>query len=183
MAERIVAINPACVVERVESFAAADNVTALVTNVDWVVDCVDQVSAKAALVAQCRASGVPVVVCGAGGGRVDPTRLRSADLARAHGDPLLAKLRYRLRRQHGFPRENGRRVPRFGVLAVYSDEPVLAPARAQGENGPGSPLACSGYGSSVAVTGAIGFAAAAAVMRAIVADPPPVMVVLTDARD
>jgi tRNA threonylcarbamoyladenosine dehydratase len=118
------------------------------------------------------------VVCGAGGGRSDPMRLRSADLARAHGDPLLAKLRYRLRRRHGFPRESARRVPRFGVVAVYSDEPVVGPAQAQQDGAPGSPLACSGYGSSVAVTGALGFAAAAAVMRAIAAAP-----VVTDARD
>ena len=183
MADRIVAINPACVVQRIESFAAADNVAALVDDVDWIIDCIDQVSAKAALVAHCRARGVPVLVCGAGGGRVDPTRLRSADLARAHGDPLLAKLRYRLRRHHGFPRESGRRVPRFGVVAVYSDEPVVAPVFVQADGAPGSPLACSGYGSSVAVTGALGFAAAAAVMRAIVAVAPPVTAVLTDARD
>ena len=167
MAERIVQINPACRVHCVDAFVDGDNVGALVAGAQWVIDCIDQVAAKAALVAQCRAQGTPVVVCGAGGGRLDPTRLCTGDLARAHGDPLLSKLRYRLRRHHGFPRETARRVPRFGVLAVYSDEPVAASHVGVDGSAAGSPLACSGYGSSVALTGALGFAAAALVMRSI----------------
>ena len=166
MAERIAQINPACRVCVIDAFVDPDNVAALVTQAHWVIDCIDQVPAKAALVAHCRSQGIPVIVCGAGGGRLDPTRLCSADLARAQGDPLLAKLRYRLRRRHGFPRETTRRVPRFGVLAVYSDEPVAA-SRVDAEAVAGSPLACSGYGSSVALTGALGFAAAALVLRSI----------------
>ena len=167
MAERIGQINPGCRVAVVDAFVDADNVAVLTQGAHWVIDCIDQVAAKAALVAHCRSQGIPVVVCGAGGGRLDPTRLRSMDLARAQGDPLLAKLRYRLRRHHGFPRETTRRVPRFGVLAVYSDEPVAASLAGSGDSVAGSPLACSGYGSSVALTGALGFAAAAVVLRSI----------------
>lgn len=164
MAERIAAINPVCRVERVDEFIAPDNVATLLHGLDWVVDAIDQVIAKAALVAHCRSAGLPVVVCGAGGGRRDPTRLKRDDLARVTGDPLLARVRHRLRREHGFPRA-GKRTPRFDVPAVYSDEPVLAPVA----TGAGSPLACSGYGSSVAVTGALGFAAAALVLQGLVA--------------
>src|SRR2546427_379579 len=97
-----------------------------------------------------RATGLRGVPCGAAGGRTDPTRIRCADLARALGDPLLAKVRYRLRRRHGFAREAANRRPLFGVDAIYSDEPVRRPEEVPGVRVSG--LACAGYGSSVAVT-------------------------------
>ena len=157
MAERIAAIDPSCDVRQVEQFADEANAAALVAGHDLVLDCIDQVSAKAALIAACREQGIAIVTCGAAGGRIDPTRLRQDDLARAQGDPLLAKVRYRLRRRHGFPRESAGRVRRFGVAAVFSDEPIRTPQ----ECSPQARLACAGYGSTVAVTGAMGFAAAA----------------------
>lgn len=161
MAERIAAIDPACAVQQVEEFVDADNAARLAAGHHVVLDCIDQASAKAALIAACRVQGIAIVTCGAAGGRVDPTRLRQEDLARASGDPLLAKVRYRLRRHHGFPRESGGRIRRFDVAAVYSDEPIRTPA----ECSPQARLACAGYGSTVAVTGAMGFAAAAVALR------------------
>jgi tRNA A37 threonylcarbamoyladenosine dehydratase len=166
MAERIRAINPSAQVTAVEEFIEPDNVAALVHDVDMVVDCIDQVSGKAALIAHCRARRIAIVTCGAAGGRTDPTRIRSDDLARASGDPLLSKLRYKLRRNFGFPRESARRIRKFGVPAVFSDEPVRLPTGAcapeEGEFAAG--LSCAGYGSSVAVTAPLGFAAAALVL-------------------
>jgi tRNA A37 threonylcarbamoyladenosine dehydratase len=165
MAMRIAAINPGCRVQAVEAFVDPDNAGSLAAGHDLVLDCIDEVSSKAALIAACRAQGIAVVTCGAAGGRIDPTRLRQDDLARASGDPLLAKVRYRLRRRHGFPRQSGGRVRRFGVPAIYSDEPIGAPQ----DCSPQARLACAGYGSTVAVTGAMGFAAAAAALRHLVA--------------
>ena len=161
MAERIAAIDPSCTVQPVEEFVDVDNAGRLAAGHDLVLDCIDQVSAKAALIAACRAQGIAVITSGAAGGRVDPTRLRQDDLARASGDPLLAKVRYRLRRHYGFPRESGSRVRKFGVVAIYSDEPIRAPQ----DCSPQARLACAGYGSTVAVTGAMGFAVAAAALQ------------------
>jgi tRNA A37 threonylcarbamoyladenosine dehydratase len=166
MAERIAAIDPSCAVATVEEFVTPDNAARLAAGHDLVLDCIDQVSAKAALIAACRMQAIAVVTCGAAGGRVDPTRLRQDDLARVHGDPLLAKVRYRLRRQHGFPRD-GARVKRFGVAAIYSDEPIRAPH----DCSPQARLACAGYGSTVAVTGAMGFAACAFALHELAAGP------------
>jgi len=161
MAERIAAIDPSCAVHAVDAFVDPENAAALAAGHDMVLDCIDQVSAKAALIATCRVQGIAVVTCGAAGGRLDPTRLRQDDLARASGDPLLAKVRYRLRRHHGFPRESGGRVRRFGVAAIYSDEPIRMPQ----ECSPQARLACAGFGSTVTVTGAMGFAAAAVALQ------------------
>lgn len=162
MAARIAAINPACHVTTIEEFVTPENAATALPAADVVIDCIDQVSAKAALIAHCRAQRVQVVTCGAAGGRIDPTRIRADDLARATGDPLLAKVRYRLRRQYGFPREGARRAPKFGVAAVFSDEPVRRPAQ---DCDPAARLACAGYGSTVAVTAALGFAAAAVALQ------------------
>ena len=162
MASRIAAINPACRVTTIEEFITPDNAPTALPAADVVIDCIDQVAAKAALIAHCRAQRIAIVTCGGAGGRVDPTRIRSDDLARAHGDPLLSKVRYRLRRRHGFPREGTRRAPKFGVVAVYSDEPIRVPAQ---DCDPAARLACAGYGSSVAVTAPLGFAAAAAALQ------------------
>jgi tRNA A37 threonylcarbamoyladenosine dehydratase len=163
MAERIGSINPVCAVRAVDAFAEADNASDLIHAADVLIDCTDQVRAKAALIVAARAARVIAITCGAAGGRMDPTRIRVDDLARACGDPLLAKLRGRLRREHGFARPTRRRTPRFGVTAVFSDETLVRPAAVCNEGGridPGAPLACAGYGSSVAVTAAMGFVAA-----------------------
>ena len=164
MAERITAINPACRVRAVDEFASIDNAAALVAGADIVLDCIDQVVAKAALIAAARDAGVAIISCGAAGGRLDPTRIRCEDLARLAGDPLLARVRHKLRRDYGFPRDGGKRPTRFGVTGVYSDEPLRRPAPvcdAEGRALPGAALACAGFGSSVAVTATMGFVAAA----------------------
>lgn len=159
MAERIAVINPFARVDCIEEFVTADNARHIVPECDAVLDCIDQVAPKAALLAACRARGLAVFTSGAGGGRTDPTRVRRADLAHAEGDPLLAKVRYRLRRDHGFARSRASgRAPKFGIGAVYSDEPVL------GQGARGAALACAGYGSVMTVTAALGLALAAAAL-------------------
>lgn len=170
MAERIRAINPACSVRTVDEFASAENAAALAAGADVVVDCADQVIAKAALIAAARAAGVAVITCGAAGGRIDPTRIRCEDLARLAGDPLLAKVRHKLRRDHGFPRDSGARATRFGVIGVYSDEPLRRPAPlCDGDERPvaGAALACAGFGSTVVVTATMGFVAAGQALDAL----------------
>jgi tRNA A37 threonylcarbamoyladenosine dehydratase len=161
MAARIAAINPACRVATEEAFVAPDNVATLVPACDAVVDATDQVAAKAALIADCRRRAIMVVTTGGAGGRTDPAALRIDDLARTSHDPLAARLRAELRRQYGFPREA---KAAFGVDCVFSLQPIRRPAIACGDEGGPQGLSCAGYGSSVCVTGAFGFAAASRVL-------------------
>lgn len=164
MALRIADISPATTVEPVDEFVTVDNVAAIVpATADVVVDAIDAPRAKAALIAHCVAHGAPVVVCGAAGGRTDPLALRRSDLADARGDALLASVRARLRRDHAFPRERG---TRFGVEAIWSPAPSGG-ARPESPGEAGMPLACAGYGSVVMVTAAMGFAAAARAVDAV----------------
>lgn len=162
MQERIQAINPCAQSQLFDEFLDAENVDQLLEGCDAVIDCVDQVSAKAAIVAWARRHQAYVVVCGGAGGRTDPTRIQCDDLARSRGDALLSQVRQVLRKQYGFPAGQAKSSPRFGVTAVFSEEDMVqAPACDPLDAPPGSPLACGGFGSVVTVTATMGFIAAA----------------------
>ena len=161
MAESIRDISAACDVRVVDDFVTLDNVEQVVPpEADAVIDAIDSPRAKAGLIAACVRRGQPIAVSGAAGGRTDPLALRSADLALTSGDALLASVRSRLRRDHGFSRESG--AP-FGVNAIFAPSGVArAPLDDAASRGPaGAPLACAGYGSIVTVTASMGLAAAA----------------------
>ncbi|MEK9775986.1 MAG: tRNA threonylcarbamoyladenosine dehydratase, partial [Quisquiliibacterium sp.] len=119
------------------------------------IDAIDQPRAKAAMIALAVSRKQPLVVCGAAGGVADGLGLKRGDLAHTRGDPLLASVRARLRREFGFTRQAGRA---FKVDALYF--PHQRPSRGSPSANAGSPLACSGYGSIVTVTAAMGLAAA-----------------------
>jgi tRNA A37 threonylcarbamoyladenosine dehydratase len=163
MQVRIAAINPSCTVKTIEEFVTEDNVAALIPACDAVIDAIDQVRPKAAMIAHCRRAKIPVVTTGGAGGRSDPARLKIEDLSRTTQDALASKLRARLRKEYGFPRDPKKK---FRVTCVYSDEPIRRPEAASCDlDEPGlQGLSCAGYGSSVCVTAAFGFAAAARVL-------------------
>jgi len=169
MAERILAINPACQVSCVEDFVTAENLEQILGHdFSVIVDAIDQVRVKAAIIAFCCRRKLPIVVAGAAGGQLDPTQIRVADLTQTIQDPLLAKVRSILRRVYGFARDGKKK---FGVPAIYSTEPLRYPATdasCDTENGPAG-LNCAGFGSSVCVTSAFGMAAAAQAIRIITA--------------
>ena len=157
MAARIAQIDPAGEVEAIDAFLEPDNAEALIAGCDVVIDAVDQMRAKLAMVLTCRRLGVPLLVCGGAGGKRDPSRIQLADLARAVQDPLLSRLRSRLRREHGYPRGPGRRL---GVDVVFSSEPAIPSVVPCAPLAGGAALGCTGFGSSVAVTAAFGLQAA-----------------------
>ena len=168
---RIALINPRAQVELIEEFVDEENAGDLIPADAVVLDCIDQVRAKAAMIAAVRRRGQFIVTSGAAGGRTDPLRIESGDLGRISGDPLLASVRYRLRKEYGFPKaapDAGRPgrplAPAFRVPCVFSAEPVKKPlgdeACTIGAGG-GAALACAGYGSGVVVTAPMGMAVAA----------------------
>lgn len=161
LAARIADINPACQVTLVDDFITRDNLTQhLGGDFAWVLDCIDNFRIKAALIAHCRRRRQRVICAGGAGGRIDPTRVRVADLARTEQDPLLARTRKLLRQEYGFP-TNPRR--RFEVPAAWSDEPLRQPPQACDAATGG--LNCAGFGSLMPVTAAMGLAMAGHVVR------------------
>lgn len=168
MAGRIRGINPAARVDVVEDFVTPENAAALLHGFDLVVDAIDNVRAKVAIAVHCRRARMPLVMAGGAGGKRDPGRIRVADLSATEQDPLLAKVRARLRKEHGYPREPGRK---FGIEVVFSTEPLRYPAASCDTGGGGrgpQGLACAGFGSSMAVTASVGlFMAARAIERLV----------------
>lgn len=166
MRERIARIHPGCRVTCIEEFIDPDNVASLLPGCDAVIDAIDQVRAKAALAAHCRRNKIALVMTGGAGGRLDPTAVQIDDLARTTQDALASKVRAKLRRDYGFPRDPKKK---FGIECVYSPEQgrrAIDPLCEVAEPHSGG-LNCAGYGSSVAVTSAFGMAAAARVLNRI----------------
>lgn len=166
MSERCLAINPQARIHCVEDFVTPENVASLLKPAySVVVDAIDQVRAKTAIIAHCKRHKLPIVTAGAAGGQIDPTQIRVADLSQTIQDPLLAKVRTQLRREHGFPRGGKKK---FGVPAVYSLEQLRYPevdASCSATQGPAG-LNCAGFGSSVCITSVFGmFAAATAISQ------------------
>lgn len=189
LAERIAQINPYCKVNCIEEFIDADNVNLLIVpgRFDYVIDAIDNTKAKTALIVHCRHHQISLITVGSAGGQVDPTRIEICDLSRTEQEPLLALVRKRLRRLHGFPRGTKNK---FGIDAVYSTEPVRQPVvcetgDADEENNISTNVSsndssndltsdstsgitglhCDGYGSAVVVTASFGFVAAGHVLR------------------
>lgn len=164
MAARIGLINPACRVQPVDDFVTPENWPALLPGpVDGVIDACDQMKAKVAMAQWARRAGKKTFISvGAAGGKRHAHRVEIADLCETTHDPLLAQLRYRLRREHGAPRTG-----RIGVACVFSKEAVAQPDASCGVvDGDGS-LNCSGYGSAVSVTATFGMVAAGWMLDAL----------------
>jgi len=188
--ERIMQINPYCQVTEIEDFLTPDNVAEMIGEgrFDYVVDAIDNVRAKVALIAYCREHKVPLLTSGGAGGQIDPTKIEIRDLCRTEQEPLLAKVRKRLRAWHKFPRGTKNK---FGIDAVFSTEPLRFPegevcevdtddaadgldtvdADGRKQDAGVTGLNCAGFGSAMVVTASFGLVAAGFVLRKIVERP------------
>jgi tRNA A37 threonylcarbamoyladenosine dehydratase len=181
MRARMTDINPRCELRVIEDHLTAETMAALFAGHDIVLDAIDDVPVKIAMAVYCRDNQLPLVVCGGAGGKSDPTSIRVSDLSRTEQDPMLAKVRSRLRKEYGsirgFPRDPRRK---FGIEAVYSVEPVQQPVVCDSDGSAPQRLSCAGYGSDVCVTASFGLFAASRVLarlRESAAEPVAIEVV------
>ena len=158
MAERCHSINPRIKINLVDDYLTPENVKELLENKpDVVLDCIDDVKAKLALMLHCRFNKIPLIVSGGAGGKLDPLKIRVADLSKTEQDPMLAKLRSQLRAK-GIckkPKE------KFGITCVYSIDNPFSSA----EVCPSAGLRCGGYGSAVVVTSSFAMIAVSEVLK------------------
>jgi len=71
---------------------------------DYVCECADGVSDKAAIIDVCVKSKTPIVVSGGVGGLTDPSKIVISDMAQAAGDQLVMHVRKKLRQKYGYPK-------------------------------------------------------------------------------
>ena len=159
MGARIQEINPKVTLNLIDDFLTTDNVATLLPSRDEakqaaiqqrpiiILDCVDDMSAKLAIALHCRFNKLKLICAGGAGGKTDPLQITVSDLKDSYQDPLLARLRYKLRFEKGI---NTRLKEKFGIKCVYSTEPPQVNKKAQA-NG----LHCGGYGSAVTVTSVV----------------------------
>lgn len=174
MAQRIRAINPACTVHAVADFVSQETMAAYITpELDFVVDCIDSVQAKAALIAWCKRRKIQVITTGGAGGQIDPTQIRVGDLNKTFNDPLASRVRSLLRSDYNFSRTAGRH---YSVPCVYSTEQLRYPnpdgsvCNSKSFVGEGVKLNCAGgFGAAMTVTASFGLVAAARAIDKLVA--------------
>ena len=164
LAERVRDINPACQVRAIRMFYLPENAdTVDFTQYDYVIDCIDTVTAKLDLIQRCTTLGVPIISAMGSGNKLDPTAFVVTDLAKTEGCPLARIMRKELRK---------RGVEHLKV--VYSKElprspiqPAQAEAPAQSDTRPGTTARKDTPGSISFVPAAAGLLLASAVVREI----------------
>ena len=160
MAARIRSINPRIKLNIIDDFLSVDNVvTLLATSPDVVLDCIDDVKAKIALILHCRQHKIPLVVSGSAGGKIDPLSIRVGDLAQTEYDPMLAKIRRTLRHDYNMCKKT---KDKFRVTCVYSTEQPYQPDTCTTGG-----LQCGGYGSATVMTASMGLVTVAEVLKKI----------------
>lgn len=135
MRARIADINPECEVTLLYDFLTIDNVNELVPgDVDYVMDCIDSLSCKVALVVESHKRGLKVASSMGAGNRLDPSHIKVADISKTDMCPLAKQMRLKLRKHHGICK---------GILTVFSDEHPSAPLPPE-PTGRGRPRAVNG---------------------------------------
>ena len=129
---------------------------------DAIIDAIDDIEAKASLIVHGLHKSIPVVSSMGAARRIDPAKVRAGALADVSGCPLAKGLRRALRARLGEVAD----IPASRLVCVYSAELPLPQVQAP-ECGPRA------MGSSMCVTGAFGFAAAAAALRLFAASSLP----------
>lgn len=167
MQERIALIHPECKVDTVDDFVTPDNWPELLPAFpDAVIDACDQVKAKVAMAQWALDKGVGFITVGAAGGKRQAHKVDVDDLSRITHDPLLAQVRYRMRKHHGAAKGS----KSIGITGVFSRESVAPPDASCNVGGDGS-LNCHGYGSVVSVTATFGMCAASEILNFLAAGP------------
>jgi tRNA A37 threonylcarbamoyladenosine dehydratase len=110
MTERIRHINPEIMLTSHDGFLEPENLDILIPENAIVLDATDSVQTKIALAVWASKNERALVMCGAAGGKSDPTSVRCDDLSRTEQDALLAKVRQGLRQDHGFSRNLKRKI-------------------------------------------------------------------------
>jgi tRNA threonylcarbamoyladenosine dehydratase len=124
LADRMRLINPDAELVPVKVFYNAETSDALLgDNPDFVVDAIDNMTAKGHLIATCVERGIPLVSSMGAAGKLDPTAVEIADISRTHGCAMARSMRKILRQKYGL----GADKADTGVHAVFSAEERTTP--------------------------------------------------------
>lgn len=108
-------INPAVRLTCIREYLTSENVGEVlgVYHIDYLIDAIDTLAPKLALINYCVTSGIPLVSSMGSGAKYDVTKVRITDISKSFNCPLAYMVRKRLRREYGISR---------GFKAVFSEE-------------------------------------------------------------
>ena len=138
MAERLRKINPQAQVEAVPMFYNEENSETIFSKEpEFILDAIDNLTAKCHLLSQCLKRKVPVITSAGSGARMDPTQVKIVDLAQTTVDPMAHQVRKILRQKYDFPEEKF-----FGLPCVFSEEVPSDPMTLHYDKGEGFKCVC-----------------------------------------
>lgn len=115
--QRVLSINPACTVTTHQVFYLPETEAQFdFTRYDYIIDAIDTVSGKLALIANAQKAGTPIICSMGAGNKLDPTAFRVADIYETSADALARVIRKECRK---------RGIARLKV--VYSQEEARRP--------------------------------------------------------
>lgn len=180
MAERLRKINPQATVTAIPEFYNEENSERMLAHQpDYIVDAIDNLTAKAHLLSSCRERGIKVITSGGSAAKMDPLRIKLTDLGETYVDPMAAQVRKILRQKYNFPNTKN-----FGIPCVFSDEVPMQPEELKYDKGMGFKCVCPQgqndlhscehrnviYGTASFVTGSFGLAMASHIVNEIYAE-------------
>lgn len=122
--ERVADIAPNCRLITHDLFVTPENVSTLnLAEYDYVIDAIDTVTSKIAIIKEAKRRGVPIISSMGTGNKLDPTRFRISDIEKTNTDPLARAVRGMLKKE-GIKK----------VKVLWSDEPPIS----VGKRTPGS---------------------------------------------
>ena len=155
MKTRIAEINPECQVEIIDDFISPDNLADYLNRgYDYVIDAIDSVKTKAALIAYCKRNKIRLITTGGAGGQTDPSQIQIADLSKTIQAPLASTVRSLLRKEYHFSQNPKRK---FGVDCVFSTQPLIFPKMGEGCEISATMNCANGFGAVTIVTATFAF--------------------------
>ncbi len=138
MRQRALDINPEVQITTIDDFIKPENVETLLTHsaFDYVLDCIDSISSKVALVTTCQQQHLPIISSMGAGGRIDPSKIKITSLQNTIVCPLARIMRQRMRKSGAslnYPVVFSDEIPRKGSEhRPIEDDPNAHPRSTNG---------------------------------------------------
>lgn len=117
MKQRILDINPKAEVTIFKTFATKDNINELIQDdYNYIVDAVDTISAKIAIVETAKQKNIPIISCMGAGNKLDPTKFEIADISKTSVCPVARVMRKELKKRNI-----------YSLKTIYSKEEPIKP--------------------------------------------------------
>ena len=165
--ERLLDISPESTITSIQEFLTIQNMEQHIGPGTIVLDAMDSLKVKCELISFCLEKNIPLITTGGAAGKSDPTQVRTDDLSQTFNDPLLLRVRKKLRLAHDFPKK---KKVHLGIKTIFSPEDMKInprPTHQLCDTDSVIPNCSNGLGTCVTVISTFGIFAAKEILNAI----------------